>query len=583
MPISGIFYVPLHHQSDRKTMFKKTDPNTQLDMFTAPVMQLGCRASKKYSDPKAWHNQFYSLVTTKIDEEIFKPLFPEGKKSGRPNASIRVLVGMSILKEGYGCSDEDLFEKCEFDLLTRKALGLELLTDVTPSIDTYYLFRRRICEYEQKHGIDLMQKCFEQVAGDHVRMLKISGKCVRMDSKLIGSNIARQSRYELIHTTLIKFLKANNLSVLSPEQQEQAKGYLEEDSSKTVYRSDADTLQNRLALIGGFIMEVLAAYQDTAPVYGLLHRLFDEQYTVEDGKAVLRDKKSVKADSLQDPNDPDASYRDKNDQKVQGYVTNITETVEEGKPSIITSVQVETAVFADCHFLQDAVGNSERVTGSTIEDLYADGAYQSPENREFAKNHDDMQLKTGKMQGGCRWELIPHDEDGLTVREIATGNTYEAVKAVTKQGTRKRWRIPWESKAGWRYFEDKDIKAYLLRKQIESLPPEEQHKRNNVEAAMFQYIFHTRNGKTRYRGLLKHRIHAYSRCMWMNLRRIVIFHISTFQRPIFALYEPLREVFCWLEVFFTNIIRIPVVNYVSLGMSANDKTEYQNLCKTATF
>ena len=42
--------------------------------------------------------------------------------------------------------------------------------------------------------------------------------------------------------------------------------------------------------------------------------------------------------------------------------------------------------------------------------------------------------------------LIPHDEDGLTVREIATGNTYEAVKAVTKQGSRKRWRIPWNNK-----------------------------------------------------------------------------------------------------------------------------------------
>ena len=36
--------------------------DTQLDMFTAPVMQLGNRASKKYSDPNAWHNQFYSLV-----------------------------------------------------------------------------------------------------------------------------------------------------------------------------------------------------------------------------------------------------------------------------------------------------------------------------------------------------------------------------------------------------------------------------------------------------------------------------------------------------------------------------------------
>ena len=50
-------------------MFKKTDPNPQLDIFTAPSMLLGSRALEKYSDPNAWHNQFYSLVTTKIDED----------------------------------------------------------------------------------------------------------------------------------------------------------------------------------------------------------------------------------------------------------------------------------------------------------------------------------------------------------------------------------------------------------------------------------------------------------------------------------------------------------------------------------
>lgn len=138
MLLSGIIFVSLSYQSKRKKMFKKTDPNSQLDMFTAPSMQLGSHASKKYSDPNAWHNQFYSLVTTKIGEDIFKPLFLEDKKSGRPNASICILVAMSILKEEFGCCDENLFEKCEFDLLTRKALGLELLTDVTPSIDTYY-------------------------------------------------------------------------------------------------------------------------------------------------------------------------------------------------------------------------------------------------------------------------------------------------------------------------------------------------------------------------------------------------------------------------------------------------------------
>ena len=98
-------------------MFKKTDPNPQLDIFTAPSMQLRSRASKKYSDHNAWHNQFYSLVTTEIDEEIFKPLFPEGKKSGRPSASIRILVAMSVLKEGFGRRDEAPFEKRQRDLL----------------------------------------------------------------------------------------------------------------------------------------------------------------------------------------------------------------------------------------------------------------------------------------------------------------------------------------------------------------------------------------------------------------------------------------------------------------------------------
>ena len=234
---------------------------------------------------------------------------------------------------------------------------------------------------------------------------------------------------------MVKFLKTCTLSNLSPEQEERAKEYLKEDSSKTIYRSDSDTLQSNLARIGNFIMEMLAAFPATSPACDLLQRLFDEQYVVMDGKTVLRDKKEIKADSLQNPNDPDATYRVKNAQKVQGYVANITETAEEGKPNIITSVQVATAVFADCHFLQEAVKNSERVTDSAFEELYTDGAYQSPDNREFAKKHNAMQLKTGKMQGGNRWELITHGEDGLTVREIATGNTYEAVKAVTKQGS----------------------------------------------------------------------------------------------------------------------------------------------------
>lgn len=56
-------------------MFKKTNPNPQLDMFTSPTMQLGARALKKYTDPNAWHNQYFRMYTSKIDEERFRESF----------------------------------------------------------------------------------------------------------------------------------------------------------------------------------------------------------------------------------------------------------------------------------------------------------------------------------------------------------------------------------------------------------------------------------------------------------------------------------------------------------------------------
>jgi hypothetical protein len=41
-----------------------------------------------------------------------------------------------------------------------------------------------------------------------------------------------------------------------------------------------------------------------------------------------------------------------------------------------------------------------------------------------------------------------------------------------------------------------------------------------VEATIFQYSFHIRNNKTRYRGLIKHKLFAFAKCLWMNLSRI---------------------------------------------------------------
>ncbi len=81
-------------------MFRKTQ-SPQLDLFESPGNLMGKRASKKYDAPKAWHNQFYELVTTKVKEENFAPLYKDSGK-GAPTASIRILASVNMLKEGFG-------------------------------------------------------------------------------------------------------------------------------------------------------------------------------------------------------------------------------------------------------------------------------------------------------------------------------------------------------------------------------------------------------------------------------------------------------------------------------------------------
>lgn len=512
-------------------MFKKTSANPQYDMFSTPSTQMGKREAKKYDDPAAWHNRFYANVTSQIDETIFAPLFKQGNM-GAPNASIRVIIGMSIIKEGFGCSDEDLFDKCQFDLLVRKALGLVSLSDVSPSIDTYYLLRRRICEYENQYGVNLMEKSFEQLTGDQLSTFKISGKSVRMDSKLIGSNIAWYSRFEIIHNTFRGFIKGlgdRGMLLLNPRLRKQVLLFLEEDARKMVYRLNSETLGEKISSLGELIYQVLKRLAETTTGYDLLHRVFHEQYEVVKGQAILRPKEDITARSVQNHNDPDADYRKKGDQKVKGYSVNITETCddtgqEKDKPNLIVNVQVKPASAADNGYLKDAVTNiREKVSTDIIEKVYADGAYQSPGNREFA-DMNSIELITSGLQGRQSKYDLEMKEGELVVTHIGTGEIIPAYK------TGDKWRIATTGKSKYRYFTDEQIATAELRRELAAIPGQEQMKRNNVEATIFQYCFHTRNNKTRYRGLLRHKLFTFARCLWINHVRLGNYLITIGQR-----------------------------------------------------
>ena len=508
--------------------FKKSKQKSQPDLFATASFSLPERERRYMEDELSWHNEFYRNVLLNIDEEILRPLFVDGNM-GAPTKQLRILIAMRMLKEGRGCSDEQLYENVRFNLVWRQAVGLFNINDECPSIDSYYMLFRRIAEYEQNNPehVNLYKKIYQDLTAKQIKKYKIAGRTIRMDSKLIGSNIAWFSRYEIIHETFRKQVPEQEAMRISDQlYRQKALDFLAEDSSKTVYRSDDETLGQRLLDLGIVISHILAMRGEGE--VSLLHRVFHEQYDVDkDGNITVRDKKLVSATSVQNPNDPDAAYRSKGGKKVKGYSTNITETCdEEDKPSLITDVQVKPANAADNGFLKDAVEDTRKVTDNCIDKVIVDGAYQSKENRNLASDEENgFELVANGLQGKpSRFDLELQDDGSLEVTDKQTAEVITATKV--KDG---QWKIAVESPKGkksYRYFDNEAIERSQNRQRMETIPWEERKKRNNVEATIFQYCFLTRNNKTRYRGLFKQTLQALARCAWINMRRLFIFDVK---------------------------------------------------------
>ena len=508
--------------------FKKSKQKSQPDLFATASFSLPERERRYMEDELSWHNEFYRNVLLNIDEEILRPLFVDGNM-GAPTKQLRILIAMRMLKEGRGCSDEQLYENVRFNLVWRQAVGLFNINDECPSIDSYYMLFRRIAEYEQNNPehVNLYKKIYQDLTAKQIKKYKIAGRTIRMDSKLIGSNIAWFSRYEIIHETFRKQVSEQSAMCISDQlYRQKALDFLAEDASKTVYRSDDETLGQRLLDLGIVISHILAMRGEGE--VSLLHRVFHEQYDLDkDGNITVRDKKLVSATSVQNPNDPDAAYRSKGGKKVKGYSTNITETCdEEDKPSLIADVQVKPANAADNGFLKDAVEDTRKVTDNSIDKVIVDGAYQSKENRNLASDEENgFELVANGLQGKpSRFDLELQDDGSLEVTDKQTAEVITATKV--KDG---QWKIAVESPKGkksYRYFDNEAIERSQNRQRMETIPWEERKKRNNVEATIFQYCFLTRNNKTRYRGLFKQTLQALARCAWINMRRLFIFDVK---------------------------------------------------------
>jgi len=525
-------------------MFKKSHEHKQLDAFSSPIEYLKDSTMNYYLKNDSWHNQFRKQVVMRIDESIFSVLYTE--LTGAPNASIRVLIGMMILKEAHGWSDEQLFENCNFNLLTRSALGLMTLEDAVPVASTYYLFRRNLVMYTKEHGIDLYKKCQDQITASQILEFNVSGKQVRMDSKLLGSNIAWLSRYELIHETLRMFIVDREEFIykksLSKDEFSLIKSIQQETGNKVVYRSTKSEIDTRLIALGKLMYRfVLLFKSNNYGEYKTLKTVFEQQYSVSKDKIVLPlENEKISAKSIQSPHDTDAHYRNKDGNKVKGFSVNVTETcdqpTQDGKPALnlITDTQVEVVSTQDNSYLKTGLANTQEIVPNKIEKTYTDGAYNSTENQEYCQNND-INLLLSAMQGAIpRYDITLDEQDNnkLIVIDNKTNQVIEAQPVNTrKDPTQKKWKIKTEEGA-YRYFDMESVRAAALRQKLKDIPIEETNIRNNVEATIFQLGYHYSNDKSRYRGLAKQKLWAYSRSLWINFVRIMKYVTQLCQRTL---------------------------------------------------
>lgn len=537
-------------------MFRKSQ-NNQGNLFSSISNQISSRKQKLLDDPSSWHHVFYKEIVSRLDEEVYSVLFCEN--NGRPNASLRVLVGMMILKEGNGWSDEQLFEECRFNIKVMLALGYMNLDEDVPVESTYYAFRKLLSVHNEAHGTDLVKQSFHQITKEQVSSYEVSGRKIRLDSKLINSNIAVCTRLDLVLEAVRKFTK--RLDVSRVESQVESKMYkllldLQKKSTTNLTYSLSKVEKEELLKDLGKVIKVLLDNYKGKADYNHLERLYKDQYRevdkgtdtndgdIKGGDPELKDAKELSSSSLQSIHDPDATFRTKgrghSTQRINGYHANITETCDESNElNLIVDVRLDKANINEEEFLLDAIESSEQLlqsakkikikeeeeeeeeTGRIIEHATTDGGYDGKNNREKMAApempHWNMEKNKGKKQ---RFQMSYDKDNNLQVIDKKSGQKCEVGRS--RKGDKVVIKFPTDKAQNKMYYTDEAIKNYLLLQTIsENLREEDRNIRANVEATIHQ-TFHRllKRNKIKYRGQYKCNMYVLSRALWVNFRRI---------------------------------------------------------------
>lgn len=387
---------------------------------------------------RSWAKDFSDVVFPAINEERFSVLYSE--VGSRPNTPVNVLVGSMLLKEYFGQTEEELLMSIYCDVLYQYALHLTQEERPPVSDRSWSRFRERLMKYEQETGIDLMKAEMEslaQILADH---MQLKGNVKRMDSLLVASRCKRMSRLEIIYTVNANAVRLLNRLGLLDYVPKDCVHYLdEEDHNNVIYRCRGEEAESRLECAILEATELKQALESTELTnyqeYELLSRVLREQAD-KDANGVLtpKDKGEIRSDSLQNPSDPDATFRRKAGKEYKGYVGNVVETVNDDGLGIVTTMDFEQNIHSDSQFLKDYL--EQRKENAHPETLIADGAYGGTENVRLAEE-SGVELVATALTGKNPDEVMGEfllSEDGSKVIRCPMGHEPEKSSYHPKTG-----------------------------------------------------------------------------------------------------------------------------------------------------
>lgn len=208
-----------------------------------------------------------------------------------------------------------------------------------------------------------------------------------MDSLMVASNIRKLGRMELLYTCvadLVSFLHRTGMDDLLGGMEHY---YDPNDYNRVIYHSKSEDASDRIKQILADAEKLLVECEgacDESSAYQLLVRVLKEQTVVEEsGARRLKTKEdgAMGSQILQNPSNPDATYREKAGKQNRGYTANVVETVGDNG-SIVTDYQYEKNTHSDSHFLKETVNAMEKTEKPTV--LTTDGAYSGRDNTNAA-------------------------------------------------------------------------------------------------------------------------------------------------------------------------------------------------------